>query len=67
MLEITKIIPGGQALGTHPDGRKIFFWNALPGELVTDFNITKQKSHYYFLLHPGKSSIGITKINSKMS
>ena len=47
MIEITKIIPGGQALGTHSDGRKIFFWNALPGEFVTDFTITKKKSHYY--------------------
>lgn len=46
MIEITKIIPGGQALGTHPDGRKIFFWNALPGEQVLDYQITKQKSHY---------------------
>ena len=46
MVQITKIIPGGQALGTLEDGRKIFFWNALPGEIVTDFQITKQKSHY---------------------
>lgn len=46
-IEITKLIPGGQALGTHEDGRKIFFWNALPGEGVTDYLVTKQKSHYY--------------------
>ena len=46
MIKVTKIIPGGQALGTYSDGRKIFFWNALPGETVIDFTITRQKSHY---------------------
>ena len=46
MIKIEKIIPGGQALGTYEDGRKIFFWNALPGEIVTEYEITKQKSHY---------------------
>lgn len=46
MIKIEKIIPGGQALGTFEDGRKIFFWNALPDELVEEYNITKQKSHY---------------------
>ena len=46
MIKVEKIIPGGQALGTMPDGRKIFFWNALPGEVVTDYEITKKKSHY---------------------
>ena len=45
-IEITKIIPGGQALGTLLDGKKVFFWNALPGEIVTEFTITKVKSHY---------------------
>ncbi len=43
---VEKIIPGGQALGTLKDGRKIFFWNALPGETVTEYVITKQKSHF---------------------
>lgn len=43
---VDKIIPGGQALGTMQDGRKIFFWNALPGETVTQYEITKKKSHY---------------------
>ena len=43
---VEKFIPGGQALGTLADGRKIFFWNALPGETVAEFEITKKKSHY---------------------
>lgn len=47
MITVEKFIPGGQALATHPDGRKIFFWNALPGETVTAFQILKQKPHYY--------------------
>ena len=46
MIKVDKIIPGGQALGTLDDGRKIFFWNALPGETVTEYSVTKKKSHY---------------------
>lgn len=47
MVQVEKIIPGGQALGTLEDGRKIFFWNALPGEDVSKYEIVKKKSHYY--------------------
>ena len=46
MVKIDKIIPGGQALGTLPDGKKAFFWNALPDEIITAYEITKNKSHY---------------------
>lgn len=46
MIRVEKIIPGGQSLGTLPDGKKIFFWNSLPGEVVEEYNITKQKSHF---------------------
>lgn len=45
-IKITKLIPGGQALGALPDGKKIFLWNALPGETVRKVQITKEKSHY---------------------
>ena len=41
-----KIVPGGQALGTLDDGKKVFLWNALPNEEVTQYKITKEKSHY---------------------
>lgn len=37
MLEtvtIEKLVHGGQGIGVLPDGRKIFVWNALPGEEV---------------------------------
>ena len=46
MIEIEKVIPGGQSLGTNKDGKKIFFWNALPGEIIEEYSITKQKSRY---------------------
>ena len=46
MIKIEKIIPGGQGLGTGEDGKKIFFWNALPSEEITEYQITKNKSHY---------------------
>ena len=46
MIMIDKLIPGGQALATLPDGKKAFFWNALPGEIVESYEITKNKSHY---------------------
>lgn len=46
MIKVDKIIPGGQAIATDESGKKIFFWNALPGEIVTDYKITKNKSHY---------------------
>ena len=45
-MRIEKIIPGGQALATMSDGKKAFFWNALPDEIVTDYRVTKNKSHY---------------------
>ena len=46
MIKIEKIIPGGQALGTDENGKKIFFWNALPGEIVTEYQIAKNKSNF---------------------
>lgn len=46
MIKVEKFIPGGQALGTSPEGKKIFFWNALPGETVLEYEITKNKSSY---------------------
>ena len=46
MIKIEKLIPGGMGLGTDADGKKIFFWNALPGEIVADFKPTKIKSHF---------------------
>lgn len=46
MIKVEKFIPGGQALGTNKEGKKIFFWNALPGETVLEYEITKNKSSY---------------------
>src|SRR5690606_28455797 len=44
-VRLDKIVGGGQALGTMPDGRKLFAWGGLPGELVR-VQITKKKSSY---------------------
>ncbi len=45
-VRIEKLIPGGQALGTLPNGKKIMLWGALPGELVTAIQPTKIKNSY---------------------
>ena len=46
MIRVDKIIPGGEAIGTADNGKKIFFWNVLPGETVVEYNTTKTKSSY---------------------
>lgn len=43
-VRIEKLVHGGQGIGTLDDGRKIFVWNVLPGELVVaDVRKTKHK------------------------
>lgn len=44
-VKIEKLVPGGQALSTA--GMKGFFWNALPGETVVSYDVTRKKSHYF--------------------
>lgn len=44
-ITITKLVHGGQGLGTMADGRKIFVWNALPGEVVRVRIIKKKRSY----------------------
>ena len=46
MIKIDKFIPGGQAIATLPSGKKAFFWNALPGEEVVEYEIRKEKASY---------------------
>ena len=43
---VEKIIPGGEGLGRIKNGKKIFFWDALPGETVVEYQITKQKPRF---------------------
>lgn len=45
-VRIEKLVPGGQGLAAGEDGKKIFFWNALPGEEILEFEILKRKSKY---------------------
>ena len=42
---IEKLVHGGQAIGTLPDGRKVLVWSALPGETVM-VQVTKSKNKY---------------------
>jgi 23S rRNA (uracil1939-C5)-methyltransferase len=44
-VTIDKLVHGGQGLATLADGRKVFVWNALPGETV-QVRLTKQKRSY---------------------
>lgn len=44
-VKITKIVHGGQGLGELSDGRKVFVWNALPGETVRVEIIKKKRSY----------------------
>jgi 23S rRNA (uracil1939-C5)-methyltransferase len=44
-IKIDKLVHGGQGLGTLPDGKKVFVWNALPGEIV-QIEMTKDKKSF---------------------
>ncbi len=44
-ITIDSIVFGGQSIGTLPDGKKVFVWNALPGEVVR-IELTKNKKDY---------------------
>ncbi|MBR2641295.1 class I SAM-dependent RNA methyltransferase [Candidatus Saccharibacteria bacterium] len=65
MVKVEKFIPGGQSLGELDDGKKIFFWNALPGELVLDYKITKNKSHYVEAIATSIDNQSIKRTNPK--
>lgn len=43
IIELTKIVGGGQAIGTLKNGQKCFVWGGLPGENV-EVRLTKKKS-----------------------
>lgn len=43
-VRIEKLVHGGQGLGELADGRKVFVWNALPGEKVRIEIIKKKRS-----------------------
>lgn len=44
-VKIEKLVHGGQGLGQLVDGRKVFVWNTLPGELVR-IRLIKNKKDY---------------------
>jgi 23S rRNA (uracil1939-C5)-methyltransferase len=45
VVEIEKLVHGGQGLARLEDGRKVFVWNALPGERVK-IRLIKSKKDY---------------------
>lgn len=44
-ITIDSLVFGGQGIGTLPDGKKVFVWNALPGEQVR-VELTKNKKDF---------------------
>lgn len=64
-LRIEKLIPGGQALATMPDGKKVMLWGALPGELVHKIYITVNKSHYLEALALSISQLAPARITPR--
>jgi 23S rRNA (uracil1939-C5)-methyltransferase len=44
-ITIQKLVHGGQGLAELADGRKVFVWNALPGEVVRVRVIKKKRSY----------------------
>lgn len=44
-VRLGKLVHGGQCLAESENGKKIFVWGGLPGELV-DVRVTKKKSSY---------------------
>ena len=66
-----KIVGGGQVLGQLADGRKVFVWGGLPGELVT-VQITKKKSKYAEgivteVLEPSSERVEVSEPESYLS
>lgn len=44
-VTIEKLVHGGQGIGTLADGRRVFVWNALPGETVKVRLLKSKKNH----------------------
>lgn len=44
-VKIEKLVHGGQGIGTLADGRRVFVWNALPGEELT-VELASRKRHH---------------------
>ena len=64
---ISKLVHGGQGLGELSDGRKVFVWNALPGETVA-VRVIKNKRSYAeaiaeHIIEPSKQRIAAVEEN----
>ncbi len=45
-IKIERIAPTGQGVTTLESGKKIFLWNALPGEEVKSYRLAKKKNNF---------------------
>ena len=45
-IKIERIAPTGQGVATLESGKKIFLWNALPGEEVKSYRLAKKKNNF---------------------
>ncbi|MCA9345960.1 class I SAM-dependent RNA methyltransferase [Candidatus Saccharibacteria bacterium] len=45
-VKVDKLVHGGQGIAEAQDGRKIFLWGGLPGEIV-NVRVTKKKRSYF--------------------
>ena len=45
-IKIERIAPTGQGVATLESGKKIFLWNALPGEEIKSYRLAKKKNNF---------------------
>lgn len=45
IIQLDSFVPGGQVIGTLPEGKKIFVWGGLPGETV-EVAVTRNKRDF---------------------
>ena len=65
-VRVEKLVHGGQGIGSLVDGRKVFVWNALPGELVS-VRIIKRKHSYAEAVAEDIIEVSPERINPKES
>jgi len=70
-VTLSRIIGGGQAIGTLENGKKVMAWGGLPGEEV-EVEVMKKKSHYLEgvvsqVLKPSSERIAARDVDSYLS
>lgn len=70
-VELGKFVHGGQCIAETSEGKKIFVWGGLPGEIV-DVRVIKKKSNYLEgiveeVIRPSKHRIDAKELQSYLS